>query len=632
MPRKTPSFKRLLSYINPHKTKNLLWVILGLCLLFYSLTYLTPRQVTFNYGGDTCQPQFTLLPGIHSTEDKAYDVSFKDAWNIGGVSVAATKTCFIPKKAPVKGSSIVGTAPWNSFFARTLYNLSVPAPPVANLSSLRAEVPVTKPLVIALSAADVVHAYVLQVGERRATCQPADAGLRCDIPALNLEQGKSYEFSLIKSFKNNSGDEIASSLFKTLRAIAVTDGSVKPNQTVYARPKSFSFTTDKPIDSATAVITMDGQPVELEQQIDNKSLTIKLKDELPREKAFELTISKLEANDGSSLVEPYKLAFTTSGGPKVVGVSVASSAVPQSAAIILTFDQALSKSKDIVPFIGLAGGQATVQKRSDTQVVVQLQTLPLCQPFSLVVKQGIPSEYELTAAKAWQFNARTICHVAVSYGASLRGRALTAYIFGSSGPATMYVGGIHGNEPSSTGLMRAWVNELEANPGRLAGKRIIVIPAINPDGLAAGSRTNARGVNLNRNFPTDNWTKSIKDTDGTHPSGGGEAPLSEPEAKALAAITSTYRPRLLLSFHAIGGLVIGDPGGYSAPYAARYASMVGYRDGTNSGTTNFDYNVTGAYEDWTYRNQGIPSMVIELSSYGSVYNAGHYSALWAMLN
>jgi predicted deacylase len=624
--------KRLSSFFDPHKTKNLLWGILVLSVISYGVTYLVPRQVEFSYGGETCQRQMTFLPAIHSSVDKSYGVSFNESLRIGEVDVLSMRTCFEPKTSPKVGETIVGTSPWNGFLARTLYKVAVTKPPQVQLASVRPELPVTKPLVVPMSAQDTIHEFVLNVDEGNAPCVPHSDGLLCDIPLLKLDQGKKYDYSIMKSFNGKEGSRVAASSFTTLRAITVTDGSVKPDQMVYARPKSFSFTTDKPIGSAEVGLSVEGKEVEVSQRIEGATLTLGIKEELPREKNVELTLKKLDAKDGSTLIEPYVVKFSTSGGPKVANVSVANTGVPQSAAIVLTFDQPLSKTKDVLPLIGVTGGQASVQKRSDTQVVVQLGNLPLCQPFSVALKPGIMSEHDVASTKAWQFDARTTCFATVSYGTSLKGRPLTAYIFGSSGPVTMYVGGIHGNESSSTGLMRAWISQLEANPSRIAGKRIVVIPVINPDGLASGTRANSRGVNLNRNFPTDNWTKSINDTDGTHPNGGGDAPLSEPEAKALAAITNTYRPRLLLSFHAVGSIVIGDPGGYSAGYAARYASMVGYRDGTNSSPTNFDYNVTGAYEDWTYRNQGIPSMVIELSNYGSVYAAGHYPALWAMLN
>jgi len=371
--------------------------------------------------------------------------------------------------------------------------------------------------------------------------------------------------------------------------------------------------------------------VKFDKAVKDKAITLTLEAELPREKTYTLTIKEVEASDGSGLVEPYTMQFATSGGPQVSNVSVGQTGVPQSGAIVLTFDQNVSKKQDITKLIKFSGGDAVVQKLSDTQVRVQLSSLPLCQAFSITIEPGLESEYDLASTKKWSFSGKTICYTTVQYGTSLKGRPLIAYQFGSSGPTTMYVGAIHGNETSSSGLMKAWVSELEANPSRLEGKRIIVIPSINPDGVAANTRTNSRGVNLNRNFPTSSWVSDINDTDGTHKGGGGASPLSEPEAAALAQYTRQIRPRLLLSFHAVGSLVAGDAGGYSAGFASRYASMVGYRDATNSSNSSFEYDITGSYEDWTYRNEGIPSMVIELGSYGYFSIAHHRNALWAMV-
>lgn len=623
--------QELVRFLRSVPKKHFIYVGLGFALAFYALSFFVPKQVAFNYAGETCHNRLMFFPQLQASNDAAYDVSFKEFVRVGSVAVASKKTCFEPKSAPGEKSTIVGIAPFDGPIARTLYNVSTKKAPSAQLASVKKLVASNKPLLIPMNEGDVIHDYELTTDGKTADCTSKDNQLACDVPSMKLEQGMQYEFALQRSFKGQDEQNIGTGAFETLKAVVITDGSVKPDQALYARPKTLTFTADKPIAAASAKITVDGKPVALTQTIQVNTLALNLADELPREKTVELTIATLEATDGSTLAEPYKLALKTSGGPKIAGVSVGASGVGQSATIVLTFDQPLSKTKDIEPFITFAGGQATIQKRSDTQVVVQLNGLPLCQAFSITAKAGIPSEYDLPSAAPWIFASRTTCYQTSTYGTSLKGRPLTAYIFGSSGPVTMYVGGIHGTEPSSTSLMRAWLGELENNPTRYAGKRIVVVPAINPDGLAAGTRTNSRGVNLNRNFPTDNWSKSIKDTDGTHTSGGGESPLSEPEAAALAKLSTDYNPRLLLSFHAIGGLAIGDQGGYSAAYAARYASMVGYRDGTNSGNTNFDYNISGAYEDWSYTKAGIPSIVIELSSYTSVNYAGHYKALWAMM-
>lgn len=601
-------------------------------MILYGLLFFIPKPVLFNYAGDTCVDKLTTLPDLHRTTDENYEVSHSGVWKIGKIAVASTKTCFERKTAPRKGTVVVGEAPFGGVIARTMYRVEVPEPPRVDVASIRQEIAVSKPLSIAISQEDAVHSYRLAVGDKEVPCVPEEKKINCDLPALDLAQGVSFDYSVHRYFQYTGKKVVGSGAFQTLRAVAITSSTVAPDQILYSRLNVLSFTTDKPIAKAAAKLLLDGKPVEHSQQVDGSTVHLRLSKELPREQTYELTIASIEARDGSTLVEPYTFSFKTSGGPKVSGVSVRSTGVSQAAAIIVTFDQPLSKSKDITSLMSLSGGRATIQKRSDTQVVVQLQGLPLCQPFTITLKPGAVSAHDIPSTQAWNFNGRTICYQASNYGTSLKGRPLTAYLFGNTGPTTMYVGGIHGNEPSSTSLMRAWISQLEANPARYANKRILVVPAINPDGLASGTRTNSRGVNLNRNFPTDNWVKSIKDTDGNHPTGGGASPLSEPEAAALARLTTSYRPRLLLSFHAVGSLAIGDPGGYSARYAARYASMVGYRDGTNSGNSNFDYNISGAYEDWTYRNAGVPSIVVELSSYSSVNSSGHYKALWAMLD
>lgn len=630
----TPSWVRnIYTFLRTRTKKQYVLTLAGLVLVFYGLNFLIPKQVTFSYAGQTCRNQLTILPGLQRARDDAYDVSYERDWSVGPVQLAAMKTCFKSKQAPVEGSRVVGTAPFDGPLGRTLYSIDVGRAPSANVAAAKRDIPSTKPFLIPLDGSDSVHDYSLGVGDKRADCSSDAKGLSCDLPSLNLEQGKQYEYELERSFSKEKPRAVAEGVFTTLRAVTITDGTVKNDQTVYARPTELSFAADKPVVEAKVSLKSGSDVVDLETATDGNKVTVRLKAELPREKSYELRIEKLEAQDGSGLVEPYVTRFSTSGGPRVASVSVGGSGVAQSAAIILTFDQPLSKSKDITQFVALTGGNGSVRKNSDTQVVVQLNSLPLCQPFAITVKKGIPSEHDLGSDKDWGFNSRTTCYQAFSYGTSVRGRALTAYLFGASGPVTMFVGGIHGNEPSSTTLMRSWINQLEANPTRYAGKRILVVPAINPDGLAANTRANARGVNLNRNFPTDTWSRSIKDTDGTHPDGGGEKPLSEPEALALANLSKQYRPRLMLSFHAIGSLVVGDPGGYSEGYAAKYASTVGYKNSTSNGAADFNYDITGTYEDWTYRYAGIPSMVLELSSYTNVTNAdAHYRALWSMLD
>jgi len=134
-------------------------------------------------------------------------------------------------------------------------------------------------------------------------------------------------------------------------------------------------------------------------------------------------------------------------------------------------------------------------------------------------------------------------------GVSIEGRAIEAIdVAGSdSSPgagapvAALIFGAIHGDEPGSAELCRRFLDALAVEPPR---HRMLVIPALNPDGLRAGRKNNARDVDLNRNFAARNWQRAH--APGYDP---GPAPESEPETAALVALVAHHRPRALVAVH-----------------------------------------------------------------------------------
>lgn len=629
-------------YINLVKTwvrsQNLrTWAIalIAASIVFYIILWIIPRPVRLSYASErTCIAWLTFLPNTQRTvANTKFSASTEGGLHVGSLSLFSTRTCVTPVKSPNPGRTTVALAPFGGWLFQQRMSVVVDDAPSIRLDNSK-PIPASRALQIALSEPDRLFRYYVSVDKKKAPCEMASGKtlLSCDLAPLALLQGKQYQLEVLRAFRSDTPSTALKTTITTLTATTIVDGSVKSGDVVYTKPTELTFTTDKPLKSADAVLTQEGaaSPVATTSSVKDKTITIKLAGELPREKTYTLKISNLEATDGSSLVEPYIVTFNTSGGPKVTSVSVGGSGVATNARIAVTFDQPLSDVQDISKLVGISGVAAQIT-RSGNQIIYTLSA-GLCTPFTLTVAKGMLSNYDIASVAGWSYSSRTICHSTSVYGYSVRGRALVAYTFGTEGPVTMYAGAIHGNEPSSSGLMRAWTDDLEANPSLYSGRRVVVVPTINPDGVAANSRTNAHGVNLNRNFPTDGWVGDINDTDGYHAGGGGSAPLSEPEAQALASLTVSLHPRLLLSFHAVGSLVTGDPGGYSAGYAARYASMVGYSDTTYSSGGGFDYDITGAYETWTTSNQGIPSMVIELGSYGYYSFSHHQAALRAMLN
>lgn len=601
----------------------------------YVLFFIVPRTVHFSYGSTmSCIPSLTLFPATYKTLDRSsYAVVMDGGVKWGNVPIVSTRTCVTARSSPEPGKHTVVTAPFGIPLYTVRLRVDVPPAPTAYAFD-GVPVATTKQLIINLSDADVLFTYSLKGNGKVGVCKlrNGEKAIECDIPALELQQGENYTLLLQRTYKQDNYTTVTKASIKTLTATTVVDSSIKDGATVYDRPKQFSFTTDKKIVAAKVTIQSDDKKEKFDTvvSVDGQTITATTDRELGREKKYSITLDSVDAYDGSTLSSPYIVNFMVSGGPKVTGVSVGQAGIATNARITVTFDQEISDKQDITKFATISGGAARVQANGN-QITYTLQGLGLCTPLTLSVAKGLESKYAVVSNSVWSYTTRTTCHTTTVYGYSVRGRALVSYNFGTSGTVTMYVGAIHGNESSSSGMMRAWIDYLEANPSLYADRRVVVVPTINPDGLAAGTRTNARGVNLNRNFPTDGWQKDIDDTDGYHAGGGGAEPLSEPESKALANFTVGLRPRLLLSFHAVGSLVTGDPGGYSAGYAARYASMVGYRNATGQSGT-FDYSITGAYEDWTYAKQGIPSMVIELGSYGSYSFSHHRAALRAMLD
>lgn len=127
-------------------------------------------------------------------------------------------------------------------------------------------------------------------------------------------------------------------------------------------------------------------------------------------------------------------------------------------------------------------------------------------------------------------------------GESVRGRPLTAWHLadrdpGRRTPTVVLVSTMHGNEPATRRIL-----ESLRDGGAIRGVDLWVLPVVNPDGLANGQRRNARGVDLNRNFPYD-WV----DLDGNYES--GPRPGSEPETRAVMRFLRQVDPDYVLSFH-----------------------------------------------------------------------------------
>ena len=122
-------------------------------------------------------------------------------------------------------------------------------------------------------------------------------------------------------------------------------------------------------------------------------------------------------------------------------------------------------------------------------------------------------------------------------------------------PRILLIGGTHGNEYASISTIYKWITLLNQSHTDSYDWRII--PLLNPDGLMqkSSSRTNANGVDLDRNFPTNDgdhnamqyWEENTNRDPEYFP---GKKALSEPESQWLAEEIKQYQPDAIITIHA----------------------------------------------------------------------------------
>jgi protein MpaA len=187
-------------------------------------------------------------------------------------------------------------------------------------------------------------------------------------------------------------------------------------------------------------------------------------------------------------------------------------------------------------------------------------------------------------------------------GHSVRGRPIRAFEVGdaTSRRKVLIVGCIHGNEPAGIAIATALAT---AQP--VPGADVWIVPDLNPDGVAAGTRQNADGVDLNRNFP---WHWRPLGPSGTTFFAGRYA-LSEPESRIARDLVLRLRPQVSIWFHQHLDAV--DESGGDLRVERRFASLVGL---PLRRLTRYPGSVT------SWENQNVPggtSFVVELPA-GSV--------------
>ncbi len=174
----------------------------------------------------------------------------------------------------------------------------------------------------------------------------------------------------------------------------------------------------------------------------------------------------------------------------------------------------------------------------------------------------------------------------------------------------LIVGVFHGDEPQGKYLIEEYLKSNDNNG-------LLFIPCLNPDGLLLGRRTNANGVDLNRNFPTKNWGKNEGDNatcdDANTAYYGGTKGGSEIETQFLIDTINEFKPQTILTLHAPYKVVNYD--GPAKEIAAKIAEIINYPVEASIG-----YPTPGSFGTYAGVERQIPTITLELDEEVPVEN------------
>jgi murein peptide amidase A len=192
--------------------------------------------------------------------------------------------------------------------------------------------------------------------------------------------------------------------------------------------------------------------------------------------------------------------------------------------------------------------------------------------------------------------AHTILGTPISLSRSVPSKSLTRPF--------LFIGGVHGDEPEGVALAKdflAHLNSLVGTPQFNSFHPWVLIPDINPDGSARNQRVNSQGVDLNRNFPSLDWSSEAK-APRYYP---GPSPASELETLAVIRAIDEYNPEVIIHFHSWEPCVVytGSPG-------KKWADILGQRSGYES-REDIGYPTPGSLGQYGWLNRKTPVICIE---------------------
>lgn len=208
----------------------------------------------------------------------------------------------------------------------------------------------------------------------------------------------------------------------------------------------------------------------------------------------------------------------------------------------------------------------------------------------------------------------------IEFARSVEGRPIELRTSGHGPARVLIIGLIHGDEDEAYARFDdLWIDLVTA--GHADDITLHAIPTMNPDGFARRVRGNARGVDLNRNWPASNFSAANT---------RGERPLSEPETAAVHRHLMEFRPDVLVVLHSMhrGGPLV-DPDGPANDLARTFVAAARPVDPRWRVQVDFT-NPPGSLGTFAGLDLGIATLTVELRR-GTAHNDAYRALRAGML-
>ena len=314
--------------------------------------------------------------------------------------------------------------------------------------------------------------------------------------------------------------------------------------------------------------------------------------------------------------------------------------------------------------------RVTVRVKGSENNQIRIKIIVREEPWIVSIKDRVYNYTEMTGdlySLRKKYPGRTALS---SLGKSWDDRNIWCLRIGSAGAPRKLVinAAIHAREWKNTQLVMRQAEDMLRDYSeyreRFRQVCVYIIPMANPDGVSlaqygAGAirseklrkrcekighfsvwKNNARGVNLNYNFPSG-FSKKKKAKKPDHLSYPGKKKCSEKETKALMEFFRRTDPDAVLNIHSTGSILYWDFNVEGALHerlynlAAKVNSFNGYRMMPKSGSTD----AGGGLADWLVYGRGITSITVETgtvrcplphSQLASIYRKNNKMFRWFM--